>query len=484
MNSFDEVSVIVLRVVFVEPPKEYWFVMGEYLPPPTGAIQLAAYLESKRPKDEISVIDCQAEGLGWDGLEKRLSAEAADVVAVSSLASCNAYTTIRALETAKMVAPDVLTMTGGQHFTALAEASLQKYPVVDVIVMGEGEGTLVDVVEAKEAGRSFANVEGLCFRDGGKVVMTPLRPLIEDLDELPMPGYHFVDGHVDKYHFKMMAGSKRYMIIEGSRGCSHGCTFCSQCAFWGRRWRSKSAKRIADEMQYCHERFGAEFIWLTDDNFAFGPRSEQLTNELIGRGLGDKILWFVQARVDDVANNEHMLPKLRRSGNAWQLLGVETGDPRGLERFGKDIDPDQSKRAVSLLKDNDIFAQATFIIGHRGDSRESIAGLRRFTDELDPDMAIFMILTPFPGTKLYEEAVQKGWIEDWNWANYDMVHAVMPTDSLSRQEVQRELYDCYRKFYGRIPRQLQGVFSSNSFKRRTYRYLASQNLLGQLRDLF
>lgn len=472
-----------MRVVFVEPPKEFWFVMGEYLPPPTGLLQLAAYLEMERPGDEITVIDSQAERLDWDGMAKRIEEEGPDVVAVSSLATCNAYLVVRALETAKKVAPDALTVTGGQHFTALAEPSLKEFPVIDAVARGEGERTLVDLVEALEAGRSFAGIEGLTFRHRDSVVSTPPRPLIPNLDALPMPGYHFVEENLDRYHFKMMAGGRRYAIIEGSRGCHHNCTFCSQCTFWRRRWRAKSGRRVAEEMEYCRERFGAEFVWLTDDNFNFGPRADELFSELNRRGLGDELLWFVQSRVDDVAKNGKSIPDMRRAGNQWVLLGVESGDPQTLTSYRKGTEPGQAHEAIGLLKENDIFAQATLIIGHRKETHESIEGLRRYVEDLDPDLAIFMILTPFPGTELHDEAVRNGWIEDWNWANYDMVHAVMPTETLSTREVQEELYKCYRGFYGRFTRQIKGFFSSNMFKRKTYRYMASQSLLRQLRGL-
>ncbi len=127
-----------LRALFVEPPKDYWFVMGEYLPPPTACIQLAAYLESKHPEYEIDVVDCQAERLDWNGLEKRITNLKPDVVAVSSLATCNTYTVVRTLEVAKKANPGVVTVTGGQHFTVLAEPSLREYPVIDAIVRGEG----------------------------------------------------------------------------------------------------------------------------------------------------------------------------------------------------------------------------------------------------------------------------------------------------------------------------------------------------------
>jgi anaerobic magnesium-protoporphyrin IX monomethyl ester cyclase len=307
--------------------------------------------------------------------------------------------------------------------------------------------------------------------------------MIGDLDDLPMPGYHLVEGNLDSYHFKMMAGRKRYVIVEGSRGCEHNCSFCSQCAFWGHRWRTKSGKRIADEMESCRDRYGAEFIWLTDDNFTFGPRSRELIGELKRRRLGDEVFWFVQARVDDVVKNPEMIPDLRSAGCRWVLLGVESGDPETLASMRKGIDPSQAGKAIRLLEKNDIFAQATMIVGHRRDTHESIEGLRRYIDALNPGIAIFMILTPYPGTSLYEEALRNNWIEDKNWAHYDMIHAVMPTETLSRSQVQEELTECYRSFYGKLSRRLEGFFSGNRFKRRTYRYMASQNIVNGLRDL-
>lgn len=472
-----------MRVVFVEPPKDFWFVMGEYLPPPTASIQLAAYLESKRPNDEITVIDCQAEMLDWRDMENRIEAENPDVVAVSSLATCNTYLVIRTLESAKKVSPDSFTITGGQHFTALAEPSVKQYFVLDAVARGEGEETLVELITALENEQSLADVKGLTFRHKDEIVSTPQRPLIQDLNSLPMPGYHFVEDHLDRYHFKMMAGDKRYAIIEGSRGCDHNCIFCSQCAFWGNQWRAKSGKRIAEEMEYCRNRFGAEFLWMTDDNFAFGPRADELSRELITKGLGDELYWFVQARVDDVVKNEDKLSLMRKSGNQWVLLGVESGDSNILSDYKKGIKPSQTHTAIRTLKNNDIFAQATLMIGHRLDTHKTIEGLRRFVDDIDPDLAIYMILTPFPGTPLYEEAIKKNWVEDWNWANYDMIHAVMPTETLTTSEVQEELYLCYRAFYGKISRVIKGYFSSNLFKRKTYRYMASQSLLRQLRGM-
>ncbi len=473
-----------MKVLFVEPPKDFWFVMGEYLPPPLGIIELATYLESRDKDAEIEVLDCQAKRLDWKELENHIESSNPDIVAPSALATCNAYTVLRTVATAKKVNPNVKTVVGGQHFTATAQESLKAWPEIDFIVRGEGEQTFVELVqELKRKHPSFSRVKGVSFRQRGKIVHNPPRPLIENLDDLPLPGYHFVKGHMGKYRFTMMAGAKNYALIEGSRGCPHKCSFCSQWKHWRGTWRIKSAKRIADEFEYCYNEFGSQFLWLTDDNFGLGENAKDLCDEIIKRGIADDIMWFMQVRCDDIIKHQDVLPKMRKAGNRWMLVGIESGSKATLESFHKKINPKESEQAVKLLKENDIFAQATLIIGERKDSAESIAKLRDFVNHIDPDLAIFMILTPFPGTELYEMAKQNGWIEDNNWANYDMAHALMPTETLSRKEVQEELYKCYRGFYGSMSRRFRGLFSSNKLKRRTYRYLASQGLLKALRDL-
>ncbi len=474
-----------LKILFVEPPKAEWFVMGEYLPPPLGILQLAAYVERNCENTEIEVLDCQAANVDWRGLEKQIEMVSPDVVVPSALATCNTYVTARTVETAKNVNEEILTVVGGQHFTATANDSLTTYPEIDLVIRGEGEETLADVLRAHSKGQPFSNVRGVSFVHNGTIYHSPDRPLLTNLDMLPYPGYHFVEDVIDKYHFKQMTdASKRYALIEGSRGCANDCSFCSQCAFWRRKWRSKSPKRIADEMQHMYEHYGMKFQWLTDDNFGLGAHTQKLCKELIDRGLSHDIMWFMQARCDDIGRNENVLPTLREAGLRWILTGVESGSESTLDTFNKKIRPEDAQHAISLLKRNDIFSQAMFIIGERYDSAESIARLQSFANDIDPDLAIFGVLTPFPGTRLYDEALSIGLIEDRNWAHYDMMHAIMPTQHLSRLEVQAELYNCYRSFYGSFSRRFKGMFSTNALTRHTYRYLAGQGLMKAFKDLF
>jgi anaerobic magnesium-protoporphyrin IX monomethyl ester cyclase len=391
----------------------------------------------------------------------------------------------RTLEIAKKVNPKILTVTGGQHFTATAEESLREHPEIDVIVRGEGEETLAELVANANDKTAFTQVKGISFRLRGNIVHNPPRPLIENLESLPYPGYHLVKDIVHKYHFAAMSGRHvPYALIEGSRGCPCECTFCTQWRHWQGKWRVKSPKRIADEIEYCYREFGSRFVWLTDDNFGAGSRANDLADEIIKRGITEDLTWFVQSRCDDIIRNKEALPKLRKSGLNWVLLGVENSEPSTLQTFKKGITTQDSKEAVRLLKQNGIFAHAMFITGQRKDTVQSISRLRQFADELDPDFALFAVLTPFPGTEVFDEAKRNGWIEDTNWANYDMIHAIMPTETLSVKQVQEELYKCYRSFYGSWKRRLGGIFSSNDLKRSVYLHMAKRGVISQLGQLF
>ena len=474
-----------MKILFIEPPKDIWFVMGEYLPPPYGIIQLAAYLEREIKDIELEILDCNAEKIDWKLMQKHIESSNPDVVASSSLSTCNTYAVAKTLETAKRVAPEALTITGGQHFTATAEKSLETYPEIDVIVRGEGEKTLADIVAHRGEKVALPFIKGISFRRNGEIIHNEPRQLMENLEDLPFPGYHLVKDNVDKYHFSIMAGDKApYVLIEGARGCNHECTFCTQWRHWQSRWRLKSAKRVADEMDFCQSNFGSEFIWLTDDNFGSGSRPREIAEEIIKRKMPEDVSWFVQARCDDIIRNKETLPRLRKSGLNWVLLGVESSSQSTLEKFKKGITPQDAKTAVKLLQENGIFAHAMIIIGQRKDTHKTIAQLREFANELDPDFVMFGILTPFPGTEIYEEAERNGWIMDRNWLHYDMIHAIMPTETLTIEEVQEELYKCYRDFYGSWQRRFGGLFSSNALKRKVFWHMAGSGILGQIKHLF
>ena len=473
-----------MKVLFVEPPKDFWFILGQYIPPPLGILALAGYLEKAVPDVEVEVIDSQAEGLDWTGLEKRIDAFKPDLVAPSGMSTANAFLALRTAELAKSIDPATKTVLGGQHFTALSEETLRKYPEVDYIVRGEGEETLAELVRSLLLEMDPIEVRGIALRSRGRTQINEDRPFICDLNSLPYPAYHLVARHMKNYYFSLMAKKETpFAIVEGSRGCSHKCSYCSQSPFWKHSQRRKTAKRIADELEHLNNTYGSSLFWLTDDYFRLDTEAEKLAEEIIRRGL--KISWFCQVRCDDIVENRAVLQRLKESGCVWMLVGFDTPSPGTLLNFRREgINSDVAKEAVNALRENEIFSQGTFIIGERKDSKAAIEALRKYADWLDPDIATFMALTPYPGTEIYDEAVLRGWLEDENWAHYDMVHAIMPTENLTRGEVQEELYRCYDEFFGNWSRRFRGMNSENPYTRRTYQYLARQAIMTGLRSLF
>jgi len=205
---------------FIEP-RRIFGCDGWVRSPPYGIIQLAAYLEREVKGVQLEVLDCNAEKVDWKDMEKRIASSNPDIVVASSLATCNTYAVVRTLETRKRFAPNALTVTGGQHFTATAQESLAAYPEIDFIVRGEGERTFAELVKCSGEKSSLAQINGLSFRQDWKIVHNPPRSLIENLEDLPFPGYHLVKNLVRQYHFSVMRGKRHPMLWLKVHGDAH-----------------------------------------------------------------------------------------------------------------------------------------------------------------------------------------------------------------------------------------------------------------------
>ena len=480
-----------MKLLLIEPPKNYWFVMGDYLPPPYNLILLAAVVEKELPDYEVKIIDSQAEKLDWMTLEQRIEQENADIVGTGSHATCNAYKTVRTLDIAKQLDPEVITITGGSHFTMLDEETLTQYPVIDIIVRYEAEKSFVDLLKHFQihglSKDELKNVKGIAFNQNGDFRRTKDYPPLtsEELDKFPYPAYHLLPD-MTQYHFAMMSDAP-YILLEDSRGCTHNCTFCSQTTFYRRHWSTKSVNRIVDEMEWMYETFGSRFFWFTGDNFCGGKPKliEELCQEMLSRGLnGDKIEWFAQMRVDSILKIGDGLSTMNRAGNYWQLVGGESPFTDVLKEFKKGIHGEQTIDAIKLLKDNNILAQLMIMIGHEKETRESIQQTMQWaTDIVKPDFIITMLVTPYPGTPMYEDLSTKGRIIDDNWTNYDMIHAVCDMKYLSAAELQDELYRAYRHVYDSWFRRFGGLFARNRYKRRISWYYMRAGVIRQLKRL-
>lgn len=480
-----------MKLLLIEPPKQFWFIMGEYLPPPYNLLLLAAVVEKELSDIDVEVIDCQAENLDWFTLEERIRKEKPDIVGSGSHATCNVYKTVRLLDLAKRIDSNVITVTGGSHFTMMDEESLKEYPSIDLIVRYEGEKALVDLLNYIQTHGfkkdELRSIKGISYQHDNQFRRTADYPPLtsEELDNLPYPAYHKVD--LDKYHFAMMS-DKPYVILEGARGCTHNCSFCSQHVFYRRHFATKSVNRIADEMEWMYHELKRRFFWFADDNFCNGSVKliGELCEEIRSRGInGDNSEWFAQMRVDSIINvGDEGLAAMNRAGNYWQLVGAESPFDEVLDLYQKGIQASQTVEAIRLLKKNNILAQLMLILGHENETHESIVKtLEWVTEIVKPDLVISMLLTPYPGTPMYEQLKRENRIVDDNWTNYDMIHGVCDMKYLNAKELQRELYLAYRYIYDSWKRRFQGVLARNKYKRRIYMYYLKAGVIGQLQKL-
>ena len=271
----------------------------------------------------------------------------------------------------------------------------------------------------------FSRVRGISFASNGQITRTPGREFIEDLDQLLLPAKHLVD--MDDYR-KTKFGNRDITPMITSHGCPGNCFFCSSSAFFGRKWRSRSVPSILreiEELYYCYHFNAIAFV---DDNFTLSPeRVMDLSEGIIQKNLD--IWWWNFSQVDTIVRNEPMLKKMRRAGAKSIYIGVESAHKPNLEEFGKRSDIGMAERAVGVLKRNGFEIFASYILGGLGETVKAVNETIRWAKRLDTNVAQFSILTPYPGTALYEKVKDR--IFRRHWAFFDAQHLVFKHDHIS-----------------------------------------------------
>ncbi len=472
-----------LHVLFLRPPRHYWPIINEddnFLLPlayPT----LAAYLRARMDDVRVEILDCCAQRLGWRSLARTLAEKRPDVIAIGEKV-VYAHEALRAFRLARELLPGVVTVGGGHIFSTLPEWSLAECPERDWIVRFEGEETLRELLEALRAGDDATSVAGIAYRRGGAVVSTTPRQPIADLDSLPIPAYDLAK--LDLYSpFGQLW--PRAVTIQRGRGCIDECSFCSWWVQEGKHtevdgrlvhskfYRSKSVERVVQEVELLYEKYGARYLFWVDATWNLDDRwLDAFCSEIIRRDY--KLGWWAFFRTDRVVEQDRkgVLEKMVRAGLRHVLVGVEradTGDVEELEKTGYGYE--RTREAFLLLerKYPQVFRQGTFLTGMRHDDERSIKTLLDYAHDCRLDFAAFHTLTPFPGTPLWDRAHREGWIEEHDFAKYDMFYPVMPTRHLSRDEVARLTTWCQRNFVQRKPlRYLKGLVSRHPIRRRLH----------------
>ncbi len=399
------------RFLFVRPPRPLWPFNGPSTAfwPPLAFASLAAALRDNVRGLEVEILDAPALEMGWKTLTRRLRASSPAYVGIGEEA-VSVKEGLRLAALAKAAGARVI--AGGCFFSHVAPQALAT-GLVDVVVHGEGEATIVELVAALREGTPAAlgAVAGISFRDGEEVRRTRARPLLPDLDRLPMPAYDLLPvaryGALSRNHPALAS-------IELGRGCRGACSFCVLWRQMGRGenggvrpcLRTKSPERVCEEVRVLKERFGRRYLAWVDPSFSADPDAARAAEELLlRRGLGmGQSAWL---RVDEVVRDDASgaLSAYARAGLDEVYLGIERQEAAGLRALGKRVRPDAAREALRILttKHPRILTVGSFIYGLPGDTPAGMRAMHRFSIDLDLDMAFYIPVTPLPGTPYWRD---------------------------------------------------------------------------------
>ena len=386
------------------------------------------------------IYDAMSAWHTYDDIRKRIEMEKPDVVGTTAF-TAEIVDALKVLKLAKEVDPRITTIIGNVHPTYCYEEILTAADnPVDYIVMGEGEQTVVELMDCLSSGGDPAKVRAVAFVRDGKVTVTPPRPFIHDLDSLPL-AWDLVDWKL--YTYKPMKDSV-LAIVSTSRGCSQRCSFCSQQLFWKRHWRGRSAENVVAELEHLRDAYGVNVVMFADETPTLdGKRWERILDLLIERKVGTKIL--METRVDDIIRDEHIMDKYRLAQVDHIYVGVEATTQAALDSFNKNIKVEDSKRALDLINAQDIVTETSFVLGMPDDTPESLAKTLELAMYYNPDMAFFLAIAPWPYSEIYPSL--KDHVEVWDYSRYNLVEPVIKPKNMTLQEVHDWLGKASREFF-------------------------------------
>ena len=399
-----------------------------------------AYLGAVAEKEghQVTVIDCQGEKLTYDSFRQRIKQVPSDVVGVTSTTLL--YNSAKIImEIAKEEQPNAVTMMGGSHVSFWDENALNEALAIDIIVRREGELTFLELLQRIEAKKSFEGVLGTTFRGSdGKIIRNEDRPFLLDLDSLPSPAYHLLP--LDSYH---RMGKTIFPIVT-SRGCVQWCDFCSTVRMFGRGYRVRSPKKVVDDMEMLHNKYGQSQFTFYDDAFTVNRQHTlEMCADIKARKLD--VIWDCETRVDAV--DKELLEKMHDAGCITIWFGVESGSERILDQMHKKIKPEGVRAAFKMSQKAGMMTIASAVIGFPGETEETAWETINFINSLNPDDIGFYVATPYPGTPMYEQVVKNGWLRVTDFNKYDTATPTFETPELSMEKIREIKYKAHQKFY-------------------------------------
>lgn len=427
-----------MKILFINPPLHNFLNGCHSETTPLGLMYLAAVLEKNN--HQAKVLDAERLLLNWDDLANKIKTENPDIVGIGGM-TLGSPAILKTAKIAKKILPNAKIIVGGAGPTFEPETMLNQESAVDLVVRFEAENTILDIIKYYEGNKNLKDVAGIAYREDGKVIINPPAEYVKNLDSIPYPAYHLLEPNFLKYS-GMHRGAAYYglkmpnAVIMASRGCPHRCIFCSNHKTPNRR---RNPKKIVDEIEFCLK-FGAKSIQFYDDEFiGTSPIQnvwvEQICDEIISRKLNN-ISYLVQGRCSPYIKLE-TLQKMKAAGFKWVWWGVESGSQKMLDLMRKDTTVSDIKNTFKLARDAGLKSLMFIIIGLPGETKDDVYKTGKLIEEVKPDQVRFHIITPFPGSDLWDILRSKNQIEDYDFLHYDTrFRAVHHTDELSAKEIE------------------------------------------------
>ena len=426
-----------MRICLINPPwtikkGNIWKYIRSTMPP-IGLLYIAAVLEEDQK--DVDIIDFQAERSNWKDVEETIKGRGRyDYygITISTTIANNGY---RVSNIIKNIYPETVVLFGGVHATAIPNEPFYKGDA-DFVVRGEGEYVTLRLINSEE----FDTIDGLSFKKENRILHRGQNGIVNDLDSLPFPAYH----KIKIKNYKPAVGAyKRLpaMNMLSTRGCPGKCTFCNSAKI---PIRKRSAQNIFLEMKILSEQYGIKEISFYDDTFTTYRRNVTRLCDLLIENKID-LTWCCFARADTVS--EIMLNKMKEAGCHQVMYGIESADKNVLRNIRKNIDHQKTINAIKNTKKAGLTVRCTFMMGNPGETVESLEETIKYSIKLNPDIALYNITTPYPGTEMYAWAKNQGYLKKKSWEEYDLSEPIMSLPSISDNEIKRKYRQAFKRFY-------------------------------------
>lgn len=392
-----------MRILLTNSPFQYYMTTA-FFHPDWGALNLAQLAAMVRDQHEVVLVDNWHSLVRQESVISTVKSLRPDVVGVSNSTAGDTNRVLSLVEDIRRVDGSILILAGGQAATMHATQSLAAG--VDVVIRDEGEFAFREVIERFSSGsRDFSGIGGITFRKEGELHSTERRPMIQHLDDLPLPAWDLMPRLKSKFFPNTYAS-----VVESSRGCPFHCNFCAVQSFWQRSYRKKSNARIVEEVEYLTRRMGCEQVYFIDDSFALNVREyTELFEMMLQRGL--RVRGFSQIRPDTVANNPEMIRLAARVGFWGFLVGFDSYDDQELKSVSKTGGKEINDRAARILRENGIGIFGVHMFGMPGARSGSFATTFRYGMG-NSDTFRMSRFSLIPGTPLFNELSAEGKVEE------------------------------------------------------------------------